>query len=66
MGFINGLPRTLKGYDYIWVTVDRLKKSAHFLQVKTTYNGARYVHIYIDKIVRLHRLLISIISDSGS
>ncbi|WMV49423.1 hypothetical protein MTR67_042808 [Solanum verrucosum] len=66
MDFITGLPRTLKGYDSIWVIVDRLTKSAYFLPVKTTYNGARYAQIYIDEIVRLHGVPISIISDGGS
>lgn len=42
MDFITGLPRTLKGYDFIWVVIDRLMKLVHFLPVKTTYNGARY------------------------
>jgi hypothetical protein len=37
MDFIAGLPRTSKGYDSIWVIVDRLTKVAHFIPVKTTY-----------------------------
>jgi hypothetical protein len=37
MDFIVGLPRTPKGYDSIWVIVDRLTKVAHFIPVKTTY-----------------------------
>ena len=40
MDFIVGLPRTSKGYDSIWVIVDRLTKSAHFLPVETTYSIA--------------------------
>jgi hypothetical protein len=39
--FITGLPRTSKGYDSIWVIVDRLTKVAHFIPVKTTYKGSQ-------------------------
>jgi hypothetical protein len=42
MDFITGLPRTQKGYDSIWVIVDRLTKVAHFILVKTIY-GSDYV-----------------------
>ena len=41
MDFIVGLPRTQGSYDSIWVIVDRLTKVAHFILVKTTYNGPR-------------------------
>jgi hypothetical protein len=41
MNFITGLPRTQKGYDAIWVIVDRLTKVAHFIRVKTTYKGSQ-------------------------
>jgi hypothetical protein len=37
MDFIVGLPRTAKGFDSIWVIVDRLTKIAHFIPVKTSY-----------------------------
>jgi hypothetical protein len=37
MDFITGLPRTSKGYDSIWVIVERLTQVAHFIPVKTTY-----------------------------
>ena len=40
MDFITGLPRTQKGYDAIWVIVDRLTKVAHFIPVNTTYKGS--------------------------
>ncbi|WVZ84737.1 hypothetical protein U9M48_031729 [Paspalum notatum var. saurae] len=42
MDFIVGLPRIQKGYDSIWVIIDRLTKSAHFLPVKTHYTAATY------------------------
>ncbi|XP_019242014.1 PREDICTED: uncharacterized protein LOC109222058, partial [Nicotiana attenuata] len=66
MDFVTGLPRTLKGYDSVWVIVDRLTKSTHFLPVKTTYGGVRYAQIFMNEIVRLHGVPVSIISDRGS
>ncbi|WVZ91237.1 hypothetical protein U9M48_037434 [Paspalum notatum var. saurae] len=39
MDFVVGLPRTQKGYDSIWVIIDRFTKSAHFLPVKTVYRA---------------------------
>jgi hypothetical protein len=43
MDFIVGLPRTTKGFDSIWVIIDRLTKIAHFLPVKVKYTVATYV-----------------------
>ncbi|WVZ89516.1 hypothetical protein U9M48_035907 [Paspalum notatum var. saurae] len=54
MDFIVGLPRTQKGYNSIWVVVDRLTKVAHFIPVNTTYSGARLAELYISRIVCLH------------
>ncbi|WVZ89534.1 LOW QUALITY PROTEIN: hypothetical protein U9M48_035918, partial [Paspalum notatum var. saurae] len=42
MDFIVGLPRTRKGYNSIWVVVDRLTKVAHFIPVNTTYSGSQF------------------------
>jgi hypothetical protein len=47
MDFIIGLPRTRAGYDSIWVVVDRLTKSAHFIPVKTNYNSAVLAELYM-------------------
>ena len=48
MDLVTGLPRSTKGYDSIWVIVDRLTKSLHFLLVRTTYMVAQYVKIFLD------------------
>ena len=65
MDFVVGLPRTLRKFDAVWVIVDRLTKSAHFIPVVTTYTSERLAQIYIQEIVRLHGVPISIISDRG-
>jgi hypothetical protein len=54
MDFIVGLPNTSQRHDSIWVIVDRLTKTAHFLPVHTTYTTKKYAEIYLDQIVRLH------------
>ncbi|WVZ64170.1 LOW QUALITY PROTEIN: hypothetical protein U9M48_013733 [Paspalum notatum var. saurae] len=61
-----GLPHTQKGYNSIWVVVDRLTKVAHFIPVKTTYSGAKLAELYISRIVYLHSVPKRIISDRGS
>ena len=63
MDFVVGLPRTHSGHDAIWVIVDRLTKSAHFLAVKNTYPLEKMAQIYVDEIVRLHGAPESIVSD---
>jgi len=66
MDFIVGLPKTAKGYDSIWVVVDRFTKSAHFIPVKTGYKSHQYAELYIARIVSLHGIPKTIISDRGS
>jgi hypothetical protein len=66
MDFIVGLPNTSQRHDSIWVIVDRLTKTAHFLPVHTTYNAKKYAEIYLDQIVRLHVIPKTIISDRGA
>ena len=66
MDFIVGLPKTAKGCDSIWVVVDRFTKSAHFIPVKTGYKSHQYAELYIARIVSLHGIPKTIISDRGS
>ena len=47
MDFVVGLPKTLGKFDSIWVIVDGLTKSAHFIQVKMTYNAEKLAKLYI-------------------
>ena len=65
MDFVVGLPRTYKGYDSIWVIVDCLTKSAHFLPVNSKYSVRQYAELYLDQIVTLHGVPLTIISDRG-
>jgi hypothetical protein len=48
MDFIVGLPKTSRGFSSIWVIVDHLTKSAHFLPVQTIYPAIRYAKIYFE------------------
>ena len=63
MDFGVGLPLTGRKHDSVWVVVDRLTKSAHFLPVRTNYSLDKLVELYIKEIVWLHGIPISIISD---
>ncbi|KAJ9536729.1 hypothetical protein OSB04_un000114 [Centaurea solstitialis] len=66
MDFVTKLPKTKKGHDSIWVIVDRLTKSAHFLPIRETYSIDRLAQLYVDEIVMRHGVPISIISDRDS
>jgi len=63
MDFVGALPKTVKGYDSIWVIVDRLTKSTYFIPIKTGMSMARLAEIYIEQVVRLHGIPSSIVSD---
>ncbi|KAG4182221.1 hypothetical protein ERO13_A09G030833v2 [Gossypium hirsutum] len=63
MDFISGLPLSLRKKDAIWVIVDRLTKSAHFILVRMDYSLDKLAELYISEIVRLHGVPVSIISD---
>ncbi|GJR92040.1 putative reverse transcriptase domain-containing protein [Tanacetum coccineum] len=66
MDFVSGLPRTPSGYDTIWVIVDRLTKSAHFLPMKKTDSMEKLTRLYLKEIVCRHGVPVSIISDRDS
>jgi hypothetical protein len=64
--FIVGLPLTARKFNSIWVIIDRLTKSAHFILVNTNYNVQKYAEIYVAHVLCLHGVLKTIISDRGS
>jgi hypothetical protein len=66
MNFIVGLPLTACKFDSIWVIVDRLTKSAHFILVNTKYRVEKCVEIYIAHVLCLHGVLKMIMLDRGS
>ncbi|KAL0544944.1 hypothetical protein IC582_020074 [Cucumis melo] len=63
MDFIRRLPRTLRGFTVIWVVVPRFTKSAHFIPRKSTCTANKWAHLYLTKIMRLHGVPVSIVSD---
>ncbi|GJW65091.1 reverse transcriptase domain-containing protein [Tanacetum coccineum] len=63
MDFITKLPRTRSGHDAIWVVVDRLTKSAHFLAIREDYSTEKLARLYTDEIVARHGVSVSIILD---
>ncbi|GJZ15505.1 reverse transcriptase domain-containing protein [Tanacetum coccineum] len=66
MDFITKLPKTSTGHDAIWVIVDRLTKSAHFIPIRATDSMETLTRLYIKEIVSRHGVPISIISDRDS
>ena len=63
MNFMVGLSRTRAGYDAIWVIVDRLTKSTHFLPIRNNFSLDRLAELYISEIVKHHGVYISIVLD---
>ena len=63
MDFVTCLPRSPKGHKAIWVIVDRMTKTTHFILVKMTYSLDQLALIYIDEIMSLHGVPASIVSD---
>ncbi|GJR31821.1 putative reverse transcriptase domain-containing protein [Tanacetum coccineum] len=66
MDFVTKLPKTTSGQDIIWVIVDRLTKSAHFLPMKETDTMEKLTRQYLKEVVSRHRVPVSIISDRDS
>jgi hypothetical protein len=66
MYFIMGLPMTARKFDSIWVIVDRIIKSAHFIPVNTHYDVQKYDEIYVTCLLCLYGVSKMIISDRGS
>ena len=63
MDFVTALPKTQKKHDAIWVIIDRLTKSAHFIPINQTFSLERLARVYVKEIVRLHGIPTSIVSD---
>ena len=60
---MSGFPQAFSGQDIVWVIVDRLTKTAHFLPIKMTYCMDRLAKLYIKEILRLHGIPVLIVSD---
>ncbi|GJU85213.1 putative reverse transcriptase domain-containing protein, partial [Tanacetum coccineum] len=63
MDFVTKFPKSSSGHDTIWVVVDRLTKSAHFLPIREDYKTEKLAKIYTNEIVARHGVPVSIISD---
>ena len=63
MNFVTRLPRSLRCHNVIWVIINRLTKFAHFLLVNMKYTLKKLVKLYLDEIIKLHEVPVSIVSD---
>ena len=63
MAFITGLPHARRKHDSIWLIVDKMTNSSCILAVKTTDSVEDYAKLYINEVVRLHGVPLSIMSD---
>ena len=60
---MSGFPITQQKHDFVWVIVDRLTKSTHFIPVIIDYSMDRLAKLYVDEIVKLHGVSLSIVSN---
>ena len=63
MDFVSGFPLTQQKHDSVWVIVEKLTKSAHFIPVRMDYSMDRLAELYVEEIVRLHGVPLSIVSN---
>ena len=63
MDFVTHFPRTQRRHDVVWVIMDRLTKSTHFLAIRMTFTLEEFYRLYSREIVRLHGVPVSIVSD---
>ncbi|XP_017647927.1 uncharacterized protein LOC108488134 [Gossypium arboreum] len=63
MDFVSGLPLTPSKKDSVWVIVDRLPKTTHFIPVRIDYSLQKLANLYVSEIVKLHGVTVSIISN---
>ena len=65
-GYFCGFPRTRRKHDSIWVIIYRMTKASHFFTIKFSYSSKDYAMLYLNEIVRMHWIPLSIISDRGT
>lgn len=63
MDFVVGLPETIGKFNSIWMVVDRFSKSSHFILFRVDYNAQQLDKVYMNEIVRMHRVFFSVISN---
>ena len=63
MDFITKLPRTAHRVNSIWVIVDRLTKSAHFISIQESISDEKLAEIYVRGVVTQHRVPVLVVSD---
>ena len=66
MDLVTHLPQTLRWHDAVWVIVDQLTKLAHLLVMRITFTLEEFDRLYVRKIVRLHGVPVSIVSNWDS